>query len=232
MITPIQKNRVFEDVAIQIKEQIEQGVWKEGEKILGEMELARLFQVSRGSIREAIKSLQTLGILEAHSGQGTFVSPNALQKLSNNRLTEMVTNEAYYDEILECRYIIESQAAYIAAKVCTEEDINYLMRSYNEMMEYTEKKEIKKYNACGHAFHAYIVDLMHNEILSTFYASIVPLLYEERETFSNTMDMKKILEAHEEHLKLIEALKEHDPDKAKTIIEHHLGWKIKDKNWE
>lgn len=53
MITPIQKNRVFEDVAIQIKEQIEQGVWKEGEKILGEMELARLFQVSRGSIQRS-----------------------------------------------------------------------------------------------------------------------------------------------------------------------------------
>ena len=52
MLTPIKKNRVYEGVAQQIKEQIEKGIWKEGERIQSELELAKTFQVSRGSIRE------------------------------------------------------------------------------------------------------------------------------------------------------------------------------------
>lgn len=63
MITPIQKNKVYEDISTQIKQQIEDGTWKEGERIQGEIELAKEFQVGRSSIREAIKSLQVLGIL-------------------------------------------------------------------------------------------------------------------------------------------------------------------------
>ena len=63
MIIPVQKNRVYENVSAQIRSQIEQGAWKEGDRIQSEMELAKLFQVSRGSIREAIKSLQMAGIV-------------------------------------------------------------------------------------------------------------------------------------------------------------------------
>ena len=84
MLTPIKKNRVYEGVAQQIKEQIEKGIWKEGERIQSELELAKTFQVSRGSIREAIKSLQMAGLLEAHSGQGTFVSANACEKIRDD----------------------------------------------------------------------------------------------------------------------------------------------------
>ena len=93
MIIPVQKNRVYENVSAQIRSQIEQGAWKEGDRIQSEMELAKLFQVSRGSIREAIKSLQMAGIVEAHSGQGTFVAPNALQKIRDGHLADMLRTQ-------------------------------------------------------------------------------------------------------------------------------------------
>lgn len=231
-IKPIQKNRVFEDVAAQIREQIEIENWKCGDKIPGEVELSKLFQVSRGSVREAIKSLQILGILEAYSGQGTFVAANALQKINDNKLTEIISDESKFDEILECRYIIETQAAHVAAKACTDEDIEYLEKTYDEMMSYTEQGNYIKYNEYGHKFHTKIVDIMHNEVISAFYASIVPRLREERESFSTSNSMDTILEAHGEHKKLIEAFKIHDADKAREIMIHHLGWKISDKNWK
>ena len=91
MITPIQKNKVYEDISTQIKQQIEDGTWKEGERIQGEIELAKEFQVGRSSIREAIKSLQVLGILGARTGQGIYIAPNALQRINDNRLMEMLT---------------------------------------------------------------------------------------------------------------------------------------------
>ena len=100
----------------------------------GEIELANLFQVSRGSIREAIKSLQMMGVLEAKSGQGTYVSSNALQKIQDNRLTSMISDIQYRDQVLECRYMIEPQAAFVAAQICTEKDIEYLKDSYRQML--------------------------------------------------------------------------------------------------
>ena len=69
MIVPVQKNRVYENVSAQIRDQIEQGAWKEGDRIQSEMKLAELFHVSRGSIREAIKSLQLAGIIEGEFSQ-------------------------------------------------------------------------------------------------------------------------------------------------------------------
>lgn len=125
MITPVQKNRVYENVSAQICSQIEQGAWKEGDRIQSEMELAKLFQVSRGSIREAIKSLQMAGIVEAHSGQGTFVAPNALQKIRDGHLADMLSNTEYLDDVLQCRYIIESYTTRVASQVSTPEDIAY-----------------------------------------------------------------------------------------------------------
>ena len=100
MLKPVQKSRVYEDVSRQIRDQIESGQWKEGTRIQSETELAKVFQVSRGSIREAIKSLQMAGLLEARSGHGTFVAPNACQKIREGRLAEKLNSAEYYDDIL------------------------------------------------------------------------------------------------------------------------------------
>ena len=232
MITPIQKNRVFEDVAAQIKTQIEEGHWQEGEKIQSEMELSRLFQVSRGSIREAITSLQTLGILEAFSGQGTFVSPNALQKIRDNKFTELLRDESKYDDILECRYVIETQAAVYAAANCTEKDIAFLTETYEQMMTYTEQGEVSSYNECGHQFHSYIVHMMDNDVLTAFYDSIAPRFVEERRSFSEKKDLPEVLQAHNDHKMLIDAFARHDVKGARQIMNRHLGSKIMDQKWQ
>lgn len=191
MITPIQKNKVYEDISTQIKKQIEDGTWKEGERIQGEIELAKEFQVGRSSIREAIKSLQVLGILEARTGQGTYIAPNALQRINDNRLMEMMSNEHYYDEILQCRLILESQAAYLAAKQCTEEDIAYLQKNYEEMVEDTLQGRDEESEKKGHEFHAYIVKMLHNDVLMALYNSLVRWFWRKEKSLKRTRSLKR-----------------------------------------
>lgn len=231
MLTPIQKNRVYENVSLQIKKQIEEGSWKEGEKINGEIELAKLFQVSRGSIREAIKSLQLQGILEVQNGNGTYVAQNALKKIKERELLEMMNSDFYHDEIIECRFIIECQAAYLAAKICSEKDIEALNKNYNEMMEYTMNGEEEKCSQKGHEFHSYIVQMINNEVLTTFYSSILQLLMQERERFYSETENKEVLHYHSEHKKLIEAFEKHDADLARNIMEQHLSRKMHNKKY-
>ncbi len=223
MLVPVQKKRVFEDISAQIQKQIEEGIWKEGDQIQGELELSKLFQVSRGSIREAIKSLQVLGILVAVSGQGTFVAQNALQKIKDNRFVEMINDEKYRDEVLECRYMIEPQAAFVAAQVCTEEDIAYLQSCYDNMMEASEKDDIKNMNYWGQSFHTYIVGMMKNEVLSAIYKSIEQRLLDDRKEFAQGNEKPELLSYHHEHLEIIEAFKEHNAALARKIVDGHLG---------
>ena len=227
MITPIQKNKVYEDISTQIKQQIEDGTWKEGERIQGEIELAKEFQVGRSSIREAIKSLQVLGILEARTGQGTYIAPNALQRINDNRLMEMMSNEHYYDEILQCRLILESQAAYLAAKQCT--DIAYLQKNYEEMVEDTLQGRDEESEKKGHEFHAYIVKMLHNDVLMALYNSLVQMVLEEREEFEKDSELEEVLSYHREHGELIQALKDHDAERARKIVEYHLTRKMRNK---
>lgn len=226
MLIPVKKKRAYEDISAQIQKQILDGSWKEGDRIQGELELAQLFQVSRGSIREAIKSLQMMGVLEAQSGHGTFVSQNAIQKIGDNRLIEMINDNEYRDQVLECRYIIEPQAAFVAAQVCTDQDISYLRYTYEKMMEYSNQGNLKEMNRYGQLFHSYIVGMMKNEILSAIYKSIEQQLLDERGAFAESNETNVLLSFHEEHLDLINALQVHDAVHARKIMDQHLGRQV------
>ncbi len=223
MLVPVQKKRVFEDISAQIINQIEDGNWKEGEQIKGELELSKLFQVSRGSIREAIKSLQIMGILVAVSGQGTFVAENALQKIKDSRFVDMISDGKYRDEVLECRYMIEPQAAFVAAKICTEQDIAYLQDCYDTMMSYADADDVKNVNCWGQRFHTYIIEMMKNKVLSAIYKSIEQRLLDERKEFMLGNEKQELLMYHHEHLEIIDAFRKHDAVLARKIMDQHLG---------
>lgn len=223
MLVPVQKKRVFEDISAQIINQIEDGIWKEGEQIKGELELSKLFQVSRGSIREAIKSLQIMGILVAVSGQGTFVAENALQKIKDSRFVDMISDGKYRDEVLECRYMIEPQAAFVAAKICTEQDIAYLQDCYDTMMSYADADDVKNVNFWGQRFHTYIIEMMKNKVLSAIYKSIEQRLLDERKEFMLGNEKQELLMYHHEHLEIIDAFRKHDAVLARKIMDQHLG---------
>ena len=153
---------------------------------------------------------------------GEFIVPNALQRINDNRLMEMMSNEHYYDEILQCRLILESQAAYLAAKQCTEEDIAYLQKNYEEMVEDTLQGRDEESEKKGHEFHAYIVKMLHNDVLMALYNSLVQMVLEEREEFEKDSELEEVLSYHREHGELIQALKDHDAERARKIVEYHL----------
>ncbi len=228
MLIPVQKNRVYENISAQIREQIKQGVWKEGERIQSELELAKLFQVSRGSIREAIKSLQMAGIVEAHSGSGTFVAQGALQKLQDDKLREMLGNSEYLDDVLQCRFIVESYTTRIASQIAAPNDIAFLRANFDKMMEYEKQGDFEGLNRTGIEFHAYIVRMLGNQVFSALYDSLVQPLLDERSDFFDGDESAELRQrGHIDHSALIDALEQHDEEKAEEIIETHLVRKLR-----
>ena len=72
-LTPIRTKRLYEEIVEQIRQLISDGKLKPGDKLLAERELADRFQVSRASVREAIRTLEMLGVIDIRPGEGTFI---------------------------------------------------------------------------------------------------------------------------------------------------------------
>ena len=109
-------------IGTQLREQIMNGTWPVGTKVPGEHDLVRTFGTSRNTVREALRALVHLGLLESRPGDGTYVrSTSELGAVLGRRITEESVNEVF-----EVREALEVQAARLAASRITESQIGEL----------------------------------------------------------------------------------------------------------
>ena len=107
-------------------QEIRSGNLKSGDKILNERQLADLLGISRVPLREAICTLSTLGILEAHQGNGTYVSEKNAQIFFKCNKKYGIFDRSIVDEVFEARILFEADAARLAAQNRTSEDLKCL----------------------------------------------------------------------------------------------------------
>ncbi len=218
MIQPIAKNRLFKDISEQIVDMIKTGSWPEGSRIPTEAELTGLFCVGRNSVREAVKSLQLSGILESSPGLGTFVTPNALQKIRNAELLNLLSNEDCLADLTETRLVLETQLTRLAASRAKPADIAALEKTLNEMRRQPENKEALLEQ--GYRFHTRIAETTGNRFLIGFYRSIAGQLHGQRDLDFLTLEVyKRDIEDHES---ILQAIRERDGQKAMILMERHL----------
>lgn len=133
-IRPIKPRRISCQVFEQIRELIYRGVFKPGQQIPPERDLAASMEVSRTSVRNAIDKLVKLGLLRQLQGQGTFVSsPEARE--GNPLAAAMGADEATFFDLLEVRMGLECNAAKLAAQRATDNDLQAMRQSLREMEE-------------------------------------------------------------------------------------------------
>src|ERR1035437_10569185 len=128
LIEPIRKTRVAEQIADRIRVLVLDGTFPVGQALPAERALAERFGVSRGSIRDAFRTLETIGLLVTRHGQGTFP-----QELDVNRLIAPLASVLSYrhelqDELLDLRRMFEPAVARAAARRVTDEDLADLDR--------------------------------------------------------------------------------------------------------
>ena len=103
MSETIQRTKLYEDVTERMLDHIRTETWAPGTKIPPEVELAKLFDVSRCTIREAVKSLQIAGFLRSRAGSGTFVSERAPTLLQTQALAGIMADPAALRELVQPR---------------------------------------------------------------------------------------------------------------------------------
>ena len=169
MIKPISKKKYYETISEQIEQAILSGEWKEGSRVPTEDELASVFQVGRGSIREAITNLQISGVLVSSPGIGTYVSDNAVACINNNHLADMLNNPESMDEKIATRKILEPLLAAYAAENASSADISKMQQAIDKEKECSD---LESWAQNAHLFHIALGESCHNQILSTLFKSI------------------------------------------------------------
>ena len=202
-------------VADQLEKMIENGVYAVGEKIPTEPELTELFSVSRNTLREAVQSLTSAGILAVKQGDGTYV-------LSNNRFhahMNMEYEKVSLDDILETRNALELTIAQLAAQRRTREDLEEIQALLMKRQELVDAE--KEDTQADIEFHTAIARASHNKILIDLYDSIASYLESH---VADRQEKTSLTDAQIDtlHEKLFLAIRDQLPDAARVCVQNIL----------
>jgi GntR family transcriptional repressor for pyruvate dehydrogenase complex len=218
LIEPIKKTRIAEDIGDRIRLLILEGTFPSGQPLPSERSLAQQFGVSRGSIRDALRMLETIGLLDTRHGQGTFA-----QELDVGRLVAPLASVVTYRhdlqaELMDVRRILEPAVARVAAARLTDDDLAALER----ILETQRRKRKTGQSAIleDTAFHAVLARATRNRVLVSIMETLNGLLVESRKlTLQQKGRPERSIKGHEA---VIAALRRGDGDQAARAMLRHI----------
>ena len=214
----IERVNLTKSIIDQFETLISEGTLKPGEKLPPETKLAEELSVSRPALREALRALELVGVIQKKSGDGTYISEDIVSEPVKFMFL-MKKNETH--KLFEARKVLETGLAGIAAEKRSDEDIEKMRAALDEMKKYLRSSR-KKFLKGDMDFHMAIIKATQNEILGGLSIPLNELLLEGRAKKSHTLEvLVKSIEQHEEILKAIER---HDSARASKVMLKHLTY--------
>ncbi|MFI5090285.1 MAG: FadR/GntR family transcriptional regulator [Terriglobales bacterium] len=213
----IRRNKVYEDVARQIQNHILEHL-KPGDVLPPERELAQTFGVSRGSVRDAIRSLEHIGLLDPRQGMGTVVCEPSADILVNPLAAVLVQKRKLVGELLDVRNIIEPPLAGRAALHATAGELAEMEQILERQQEKLLRGEMSIEE--DNEFHYQIALAADNSVVLRIVDVLMDMLRETRERSLQTAGRaEKSLAGHR---RILAALKQHDPAASEAAMRRHL----------
>jgi len=214
----LNKQNYSDQIITEIKNMIERGELKPGDKLPPERELAVKWGVSRLPIREALKTLQFIKVLEGRQGEGYTV-----KSLDHARLLDLIEEtsevEKIMDDYTEVRLTLEVKAAELACLRRTERDLERMAKAIEEMED--ELREDPQGGVRGSLrFHDALLGASHNKLIQSIYYFYNEIVYEGR------LRTKKIPGSYEEalraHKAIFAAIRDRDSITAAELMKEHI----------
>lgn len=191
--------------------------YTKGDKLPNENELSASLQISRTTLREAIRILVAHNILEIRRGKGTYVKDNSKLDQEVN-LTELANLQLDIKDLYEMRLIFEPQSAYFAAKRATDKELERILHYGRREEEMILKKEDR--TEAEQAFHKSIAKATHNEFMNR----LMPILYRAIDKGVHLSDSNEemVQTTLNDHRMIMEFLEKRDAEGAKTAMKLHI----------
>jgi GntR family transcriptional repressor for pyruvate dehydrogenase complex len=227
-IKPIVPKRISQSIIEQFILFIVNDDLKAGDRLPAERELSLRFQVSRPSLREALRVLEAIGLVEIRPGGGTFVSDLNITPFLSIIAPLFVRRKGYEVEFLELRIMLELKAAEMAARSLRTDKEALLLPPVLRMKDAFLSGDSENGVRADIEFHRAIFHIAESYLLQKAAEFVVATL-----EFSVSHSRKIILERagsteelYLQHQSIYEAIRDGDPDKAKALMESHLRYAL------
>jgi len=215
---PVERPSLAELVARKILDMVRSGNLKPGEQLPPERELAQMVQVSRPSVREALRGLQILGVLRMRQGGGIFVTQLEASDLLAPLQFFITLTPQNVDALYEARVIVDGEVARRATANLTDEAIARL-QSMARVQENLVADPIG-FRVSDLEFHHTIIDACHNPFLERMAKSLFVLGMEYRRISAESQTV--LARSVRDHRAIVAALEKRDPNAVAEAVARHL----------
>jgi len=223
-LEPIQSRKIVDLVVERLETQILDGALHDGDKLPSEEQLAAQLGVGRRSVREALKVLETKGLVEVQSGVGTLVKRTDLDQfldvLNRNMSSYLSINKAEFDHVMQLRQLLEGAALQCLAAAPDPERLGRLAEEITRQRLACEAEDYYAYQEAHFSFHEQIVDVLDNPVISMIYRQVLGLIRGPMERSGSNPQVS--IRALGDHGRMLAALERGATSEALEILDKHL----------
>ncbi len=221
---PVNSPKITDLIVEQIREAILTGSVKPSDKLPPERELVKRFKASRIAVREALKSLETAGLVVIKPGSGVFVAEADSKTMSDFLYSIVRMQNISLNEVTEARLIFEPQMTQLAAQRITERDLEKL--SLNIEKTEAALKSGKPVVAESVEFHTLLAEATHNAVIGLTMKTMLEVAREmtsvSKETLAERIKVSRRSLVH--HKEILKALGEGDAQRVYELSREHISW--------
>jgi GntR family transcriptional regulator, transcriptional repressor for pyruvate dehydrogenase complex len=218
MYEPVKKTRLYEEIVRQVIDKIKSGELKPGDRLPTERDLAVELNVSRTAIREALRSMELMGLIDSRVGGGTFIKEMTLENLMDPFAGILAKNQRLIIELIEVRMLLEVEIAKLAARRINEKKIRAMEKTIVSM-----EKEVAE-GGLGligdNAFHQALANAAENLAMKSITRLCGDLMSSTRQAALEALPDKMI--GVEQHKAIFEAVKAGREQEAGQLMLNHL----------
>lgn len=219
---PIKTKKIYEEVVEQLKMMLTAGELKPGDKLPSERDMADSLGVSRASVREALTTLEAIGILEIKPGEGTFVRQTSDAETFAPLALVLTVERNPEAQMMEVRRVLETEMASLAAQRATAENLDKIEEFLSLMKSAQNTRDAVDADL---RFHFAIAEATQNTILLRLMNTIADLMHHSlrpnrEKLYSDYQTGQRILREHDA---IFKAIRNHDPEAARNGMLEHIN---------
>lgn len=217
----LNKTLVPQSIAREIQAMIQDGTLKPGEKVPSQREFSQKFGISRASLREALLTLETLGLLKTEAGRGTFVAGTPSNPAGHMGPWRYSSTYSVFD-VFQTRILLEGEIARLAAGRLTQLQLEQMEAATQTMEDRWASQDLIANVDADLEFHGIIVSACSNAMLRALYQTVRDQITETQRQPIPMTDPERMRDSIAEHRRVIKALKANDANQARLEMEGHI----------
>jgi GntR family transcriptional repressor for pyruvate dehydrogenase complex len=219
-LTPVKRQTLSDLVAQQLIRLVQNDL-KEGDRLPSERDLMSQLGVGRSSLREALRSLAMMGLVETRTGEGTFVTANRSSIFQKPLEWGIFHGDKSLKDVMEARALLEVAMLELAVDRVTDSELDRMEEAVTKM-EKTEPPDLEDFLEADLEFHVLLAEATRNDVLHDTVNLIHRIIAEEKSHSINTIeDYRKSARYHR---KILESVREKDISAAKREMAEHMAW--------